>query len=169
MTSREELQKILAAQRLRRKAIPPSAPQKLSVSRGNIFVNMMIVTALIGFGFLTWMIFALPAPQNSKAGAKYPATLAPGAIEDVIAATSTQDISITRQVCTNIPNGRLHVRFDPGNGSEVRGYLAEAEKVQVSLLDGSLEAQTVHGEVWLRLQAPVSGWVNASFLCEARP
>ena len=37
------------------------------------------------------------------------------------------------KVCTDIPDGRLHVRFAAGDGSEVRGYLTEGETVQLRL------------------------------------
>ena len=36
---------------------------------------------------------------------------------------------VAMKVCTDIPDGRLHVRFAAGDGSEVRGYLTEGETV----------------------------------------
>jgi hypothetical protein len=53
------------------------------------------------------------------------------------------------------------VRFAAGEGSEVRGYLAEGETVQFTT-----DSQTIRGELWLRLSAPIAGWVNAHYLCE---
>ncbi len=65
-------------------------------------------------------------------------------------------------VCTNTPNGKLHVRFTPGEQSEVRGYLTEDEFV---ILSG--EQQEIGKALWVKLSYPVEGWVNANYLCEA--
>ncbi len=73
------------------------------------------------------------------------------------------------QVCTDIPDGRLHVRFAAGDGSEVRGYLAEGETVQAALAsDDQLDSQIIQGELWLRISSPVAGWVNARYLCTSK-
>ena len=65
-------------------------------------------------------------------------------------------------VCTDIPDGRLHVRFAAGPGSEVRGYLAEGETVQVALEPNS---EMIQDELWLLISYPVAGWVNPRYLC----
>jgi uncharacterized protein YgiM (DUF1202 family) len=67
-------------------------------------------------------------------------------------------------VCTNIPDGKLNVRFAPGEKSSVRGYLAEGEKV---ILSG--EQKDVDKSIWVKLSSPIEGWVNQRYLCEARP
>ena len=67
-------------------------------------------------------------------------------------------------VCTNIPDGRLHVRFAAGEGSEVRGYLAESETVQFAL---DSDNEVIQGELWLRISSPIAGWVNARYLCKS--
>jgi hypothetical protein len=69
---------------------------------------------------------------------------------------------VAMKVCTNIPDGRLHVRFAAGDGSEVRGYLMEGETV----LPAS-DTETVQGEAWQQVTAPITGWVNARYLCPA--
>ncbi len=67
------------------------------------------------------------------------------------------------QVCTDIPNGRLHVRFTAGEGSEVRGYLIEGDTVQVSPNpDGGM----IQDGEWLHITSPVAGWVNARYVCQ---
>ncbi len=66
-------------------------------------------------------------------------------------------------VCTNIPEGKLHVRFAPGEESVVRGYLLEGE---MGLM--SQEHQMVHGNIWVKLRSPIVGWVNAAYLCEGK-
>ncbi len=66
------------------------------------------------------------------------------------------------QICTHIPNGRLHVRFEAGDGSEVRGYLAEGETVQLA---PDPDGETIQGELWLPIAYPIVGWVNARFVC----
>ncbi|HXF85502.1 MAG TPA: SH3 domain-containing protein [Anaerolineales bacterium] len=67
---------------------------------------------------------------------------------------------LTSRVCTNMPGGRLNVRFRPGNKSEVRGYLAEGEIVTLSG-----DRQDLDGSVWVELSDPIKGWVNQAFLC----
>lgn len=69
---------------------------------------------------------------------------------------------VAMMVCTDIPDGRLHVRFAAGERSEVRGYLAEGETVQVALITNH---EMVQGEPWLRILYPIEGWVNARYLC----
>lgn len=73
-----------------------------------------------------------------------------------------------RQVCTDVPGGYLHVRFTPGEGSAVRGYLAEGETVRPALTkSGKLDTQG-HSDSssWMRLRSPIEGWVNTRFICE---
>ena len=67
-------------------------------------------------------------------------------------------------VCTDIPNGRLHVRFAAGEGSEVRGYLAEGETVQLALEPAG---EVIQGELWQYISSPIAGWVNARYLCKS--
>ncbi len=66
-------------------------------------------------------------------------------------------------VCTNVPNGKLHVRFAPGDQSEVRGYLTDGEFV---ILSG--EQKEIEKTLWVELSRPIEGWVNAAYLCEAK-
>jgi hypothetical protein len=74
---------------------------------------------------------------------------------------------VAMKVCTNIPDGRLHVRFTAGDGSEVRGYLAEGESVQVALDPADkLDSQTIKDNLWLHISFPVAGWVNARYVCK---
>ncbi len=86
-----------------------------------------------------------------------PASASPSASPTVTAAAPTKAV-----VCTNIPNGKLHVRFNPGDQSEVRGYLTDGESVTLSG-----EQEEIQKELWVKLSRPIEGWVNASYLCEA--
>ena len=79
--------------------------------------------------------------------------------------TTIMATPVAMMVCTDIPNGRLHVRFAAGEGSEVRGYLAEGETVQVALASNE---EVIQGEVWLRISSPIMGWVNARYLCKSK-
>jgi hypothetical protein len=54
----------------------------------------------------------------------------------------------------------MQVHFDPGAGSEIRGYLREAEPVEVSA------RREVSGGLWLQLASPINGWANARLLCQ---
>ena len=69
----------------------------------------------------------------------------------------------TLKVCTNVSDGKLHVRFEPSISSEVRGYLAEGETVLI----GS-ERRQRDGSLWIELSEPIRGWVNARYLCPAK-
>ena len=98
-----------------------------------------------------------PAPGPSRAvslsitvTATNPATVAVELVEN------------TATVCTNIPDGKLNVRFEAGEKSDVRGYLAEGETVTISE-----EHQEFDGNSWVKLTRPIEGWVNAKYLCEA--
>jgi len=79
-----------------------------------------------------------------------------------IAVPKTQTIAKTI-VCTDIPGGKLNVRFEAGNKSDVRGYLSEGETVTISG-----ERKELDGSLWVRLSRPVEGWVNATYLCEVK-
>lgn len=88
---------------------------------------------------------------------KTPSPVPPTPTEAVI----TPTIVATRTVCTNIPGGRLNVRFAPGENNDVRGYLTESETVT---LDGA--SAELDGTVWAKLSHPIEGWVNSHYLCE---
>lgn len=87
-------------------------------------------------------------------------TAAPILVIDAPYQEETIIASFTSRVCTNMPGGRLNVRFQPGSKSEVRGYLAEGEIVALSG-----DRQEADGSVWVELSSPIEGWVNQSFLC----
>lgn len=73
-------------------------------------------------------------------------------------------------VCTDVPNGRLHVRFTANPGGEVRGYLVEGETVQLAIdLDGKTISEKSQDSQWLYLTAPIEGWVNSEFICKGEP
>jgi hypothetical protein len=76
--------------------------------------------------------------------------------------TSVSAEALTLKVCTNIVGGKLHVRFEPGNNSDVRGYLAEGEIVTIGK-----EHEERDGSLWIEISDPIEGWVNASYLCPA--
>ena len=74
------------------------------------------------------------------------------------------EAAIMRTVCTNIPNGQLHVRFEPGNTGTIRGYLLEGE--MVTLADEQVKRE---GSTWQKISHPIEGWVNTTYLCEKQP
>jgi len=76
----------------------------------------------------------------------------------------TEPEKANAKVCTNIPGGKLNVRFEAGDQSDVRGYLAEAEIVTISE-----EREVLDGNLWVKLSHPIEGWVNAIYLCEVEP
>ncbi len=65
-------------------------------------------------------------------------------------------------VCTNVPEGRLHVRLAPGEDSAEAGYLTEGEVVTINITPPQTAPD---GGKWIELVSPLSGWVNANYIC----
>ena len=100
---------------------------------------------------------------ETKTPAKTQETSWPAPASSVGPSPKTVSLSIlTLKVCTNIVGGKLHVRFQPGNNSDVRGYLAEGEIVTVGE-----KREERDGSQWIQLSDPIKGWVNANYLCPA--
>ena len=68
-------------------------------------------------------------------------------------------------VCRNVPEGRLHVRIAPGEGNAEAGHLTEGEVVTISTTPTQT---TPDGGRWIELLSPLSGWVNANYICTLR-
>jgi hypothetical protein len=159
MKSRAELEEILAAQRANRRT-PAPAPR----GKGRNLVGVLaVIVILIASGAAMFFAVQWTTPKLDAT-----ATTSFSASPSASASTNTTSTSLAtpaaRLVCTGIPGGRLHVRFAAGDGSEVRGYLAEGETVQVAI--GSDE-ETLQGNQWLRISFPIAGWVNARYLCKS--
>lgn len=154
MTTRKQLEETLAAQRARRMNHSTVASHK----RGNRWIGVLAVTMiLIVSGAAMFFAVGITTP---KAGAAIAAL--PSASSSKSMATTVPATPVTMQICTHIPNGRLHVRFAAGDSSEVRGYLAEGETVQLA---PATDSKTLQGELWLSISYPIVGWVNARFVC----
>jgi hypothetical protein len=83
----------------------------------------------------------------------------------LVTATPTEiQFVLDRQVCTDIPEGHLNVRFSPIG--PVRGYLKEGEAVKLSTdpHTGDIQVQDI-GSLWLHLESPIEGWVNSKYIC----
>lgn len=61
-----------------------------------------------------------------------------------------------------IENGMLRVRECPGLGCREVSVLISGDPVAVTG-----ERKVVDGSTWLRIDAPLAGWVNARYVCEA--
>lgn len=152
MKSRAELEELLAAQRAQRRSV--ASPRK----RGrNLLGALAVVLILLGSGATMYFAVQISAPKAGNAPISSP-TPSPSAS----ATAPFTPTPVAMKVCTDIPNGRLHVRFAAGYGSEVRGYLTEGETV----LPAS-ETETIQGEVWQQITSPIAGWVNARYLCQS--
>ena len=157
MISRAQLEEQLAQQRARRASTKRPTPHK-----GGKLVSVLVVLAIL-FSSGAAFEYIVCAPTSDSIIPVVTETASPSVSPSIrLLPTYVPSLaSPEMQVCTNIPEGRLHVRFAAGEGSEVRGYLAEGEAVQATT-----DSQTIHGELWLRLSYPVAGWVNAHYLCE---
>jgi hypothetical protein len=166
MTTRAQLEEILAARRARSRVRPPALHK-----RGRDIVGALAVIAILAAsGAAMFFAVQLTTPKidrmttpSSSVSASIPFTVP----TSISTATTFMATSVAMKVCTDIPDGRLHVRFAAGDGSEVRGYLAEGETVQLALAtEEGLDSQMIQGELWQCILSPVAGWVNARYLCK---
>ena len=157
MTTRKKLEEILAAQRVQR----AHSSAKLLRKRGRDLVGALaVIVILIASGAAMFFAVQMTTPKTIATAVSSPsASPAPSTTYTTIMATP-----VAMMVCTDIPNGRLHVRFAAGEGSEVRGYLADGETVQLAL---ELAGEVIQGQQWQRISAPIAGWVNARYLCNS--
>jgi hypothetical protein len=165
MKSRAELEEILAAQRANRRTLSPVPTLR---KRGRDLLGVLAVIIILvasGAAMFFAMQWTTPAPASTETTSPSvsPLTSTSTNISPTFMATP-----VAMKVCTDIPDGRLHVRFAAGDGSEVRGYLTEGEAVQIALDPNSeLDSQIIKGNLWVRISFPVAGWVNARYLCKS--
>ena len=104
---------------------------------------------------LTFLLLALTscAPASQVPTPTPLPSPSPMAIK-VATATSSAKIS----VCTGVTGGKLNVRITANVRAAILGVLDEGAVVELPE-----NAQPTSG--WLAIQFPLSGWVNARFLC----
>ncbi len=165
MKSRAELEEILAAQRANRRTLSP-VPTLRKRGRdllGALAVIVILVASGVAMFFAVQWTTPKPVSTETTSPSVSPLTSTSTNISPTFMATP-----VAMKVCTDIPDGRLHVRFAAGDGSEVRGYLTEGEAVQIALDPNSeLDSQIIKGNLWVRISFPVAGWVNARYLCKS--
>jgi len=165
MKSRAELEEILAAQRANRRILSP-VPTLRKRGRdllGALAVIVILVASGVAMFFAVQWTTPKPVSTETTSPSVSPLTSTSTNISPTFMATP-----VAMKVCTDIPDGRLHVRFAAGDGSEVRGYLTEGEAVQIALDPNSeLDSQIIKGNLWVRISFPVAGWVNARYLCKS--
>jgi hypothetical protein len=151
-----ELKSTLALQRARRASLCKSTISTLPRRSRKGLVGVVVVFGLALLGLL--MLGNIPAsgtpilPQTANLSA--PATAHPATV--ITQSISPSPTPISRVVCASV--GWVHVRFAPGDDQPVRGYLTEGETV---LLDNDSD-----NNAWAHLSFPISGWVDAHFLCD---
>jgi hypothetical protein len=156
MTTRKQLEEILAIQRAQRAHSPTTLLRK---RLRNLFSVLAVIVILIASGTALFFAVQLTTPKTDATAVASPSAFpVPSTTSTTIMATP-----VAMMVCTDIPNGRLHVRFAAGEGSEVRGYLAEGETVQLALEPNN---QMIQSELWQRISSPIAGWVNVRYLCK---
>jgi hypothetical protein len=160
MKTRAELEEILAAQRARRLHSPALPLRK----RGRDLLGVLaVIVILVASGVAMFFAIKMTAPKIDATATTSPSA-SPSASTSTSISPTIMATPVAMMVCTDIPDGRLHVRFAAGDGSEVRGYLTEGETVQVAL---DSEDEMIRDEVWKRISFPVAGWVNARYLCKS--
>jgi hypothetical protein len=164
MTTRTQLEETLAAQRTRRNRNRPLVAHHKK-GRGLISA-LMVIAVIAASGTAMYLAVTLTAPNMDARATTSPSVNAPTGIAiypAVSMSPAATDAAVIMQVCTDVPNGRLHVRFAAGEGSEVRGYLIEGETVQVSR---NSDGRMIQDGQWLHISSPVAGWVNARYVCK---
>ncbi len=161
MSTRAQLEELLAAQRVQRAYSP------IHHKRGRSLVGALwVIVILLASGAAMFFAVIMTTPETDVEVT----TLSSVSAYDPIPISPSEALPIPqvdRQVCTEVPNGRLHVRFTAGNSGEVRGYLAEGETVQIALDPaGELASQIIKDSLWVRISFPIAGWVNAHYLCK---
>ena len=124
---------------------------------------LAVIVILIASGAAMFFAVQWTAPKPEVTATTSPSA-SPSASTSTSISPTFMATPVAMKVCTDIPDGRLHVRFAAGDGSEVRGYLTEGETIQVAI---DLEDEMIQGEVWKRISFPVAGWVNARYLCKS--
>lgn len=182
MSNRQALAARFIEQRKQREAalaqIKMALPAKQRMKRLSPFALLILVLALLISGTaLAFLVFGqlahpftdAPMLSSPPADVLVVVTVTSNVATPELVSDPAKEIVMPelRQVCTGLPGGRLHVRFTPGEGSDVRGYLVDGETVQAAIeVNGETNTQTYQGGLWLRLESPIAGWVNARYICE---
>jgi len=161
------LKERLAEQRKWRTA--QSASEQHAPKRRKWSVAQKMTAFIVGFplviliAFYIWVFNAFPPVERTS----IPSTVTESAIITA-EETSTTKAQVTMNVCAgNFDTAKLHVRFEPGLNSEVRGYLEEGETVIVQLGEQNEPITQIVDDVnWTLIQAPITGWVSTSHLCK---
>lgn len=168
MSTRAQLEETLrvAAQRARTLRLRSPAPPLRE--RGRHLVGVLAVIAiLVASGAAMFFAVNITTPKTDVTATVSP-SLSPSASPSASTSIPIIATPVAMMVCTDITDGRLHVRFAAGRGSEVRGYLTEGEAVQIALAsDDELNSQMIQSDLWLRISSPIAGWVNARYLCKS--
>ena len=137
----------------------PRKGRKWSVAK-KMTAFIVGVPLVILIAFYIWMFNAFPSVPEIPISS--PAT------ERAVIKTETTGVQVTMAVCAgNFETAKLHVRFEPGLNSEVRGYLEEGERVIVQLGEQNEPITQIVDDVnWTLIQAPITGWVSTSHLCK---
>lgn len=136
------------------------SPSPALRGRDLLFALAVILTLVAMAGAAVFFALYLTTPKTEATTTTSPSASSAASIATSTTAPTLMATPVAMRVCTDIPDGRLHVRFAAGDGSEVRGYLTEGETVLLAS-----ETETLQGEVWEQITSPIAGWVNARYLC----
>lgn len=156
MMTKQDLAKILASQRQQRQR-KHTARTNSSHWKNAIPSTMILIGVITG----TLLIFLPNQSPIMEAKNFQPNRPAPTGPHYEVAVVSP---ALHRTVCTGLDHGSLHVRKDAGADSEVLGYLSEGTKVES---DPAQAVFVIGKSEWIRISAPLEGWVNIRYLCHA--
>ena len=157
--NKSDLQAILNAQRAQRHARMRVAP---TTRNNGTKQNSLLLLCVIVFGVGVFMLMLFLS--SKQVGVSSHGLLGVSPVQPTHQEFNTRTAANrSRTVCTDVPDGRLHVRVAPGEGNAEVGYLNEGETITISTTPMQMAPD---GGKWLSLFSPLSGWVNSQYICK---
>ena len=157
--NKSDLQAVLNAQRAQRQARMRVAP---TTRNNGTKQNSLLLLGAILFGVGVFMVMLFLSSKQVAVSSHAPlGDLPVQPIHQEFTASTAANAWGT--VCTDVPDGRLHVRVAPGEGNAEVGYLNEGETITISTTPTQIAPD---GGKWLFLLSPLSGWVNSQYICK---
>jgi len=151
MITRAQLEEILAAHRARTLRVRPPAIRKRC---SDLADELAVIAILVASGAAMFFAVQLTTPKASAATMISPST-SPSTYT-TLSSTTAPATPVARQVRTDIPEGRLNMRFAAGDGTEGRGDLAEGGAILIALgFDDEMDSHKAQGHLWLCLLSPI--------------
>ena len=137
--------------------------KKIQPRRGlrSMLARSMVVTVMTGVMITTGGFGTFPPNELTDNAARLVSEYFPSEITQLFLPSQTA------KVCTKVASGQLRVRAEAGENKPELGILSEGTTLQINM---NVEAVTEpDGGTWIKLLAPITGWVNQRFVCVESP